>query len=363
MITRVDPSQWLVVILSLCAACTACTACTADPSGDSWPCWAGNGQEVFDPYQHEVCLRRCSDALDCPRGSLCAKADEESANGFCALPTDTLQTSRRALLDGFGVEQMSATMVVEDAYELHWSRPPDASLVTCVLLSCPPAFRIPGDAAGEWLPPTESSRAVIANYHHCVIASEHSSQPEGSFSLRERDNQHEPPTGFMETNGPGSGDADCPEHAVGDPRSPGPHGCAPVTELLTGCWAYDGSSIVAATRLFSVDSREIYNYHDFSSLEGRCRPDEPSDMYRVCVLEESDQGEGASASAETPAYGLCVCVEPPCGTEPPSSPLECMRPCLSNCDCDDEQSVDGCEAPQITNGVCVGAICTSTIGG
>ena len=305
------------------------------------PCSAGEGTTVFDPYRHEVCPTKCFDALDCPRGSICAKDEEDATNGFCAIPSTLFQTSQRALLDGFDVAEMPAALMVGDVYELQWTRPAGAKLVNCALLTCPPAFRVPG-GSDEWLVPYDPAKVVIANYDHCAIASEVSSEPEGAFNLRERDNEHKPPPEWVAEHEPVPED-ECPTPEAATSLS---HGCAPVTELLVGCWAYDDTTIVAATQLYEVDAREIYNYKNLFAPQGECvhtdpegRP-ETAHEYRVCTYD---------ADAVDPRLGICASDAP--GGEP-----ACHLPCLSDCDCMQTPPLNGCRTLRDVHvrGVCAG---------
>ncbi len=313
---------------------------------------------VFDPFRHEVCMAGCFDAMDCPRGTICAKGPDDPEDTQCLLPTDVQQTSLAALLDGFGVEKMtSALMASVDAHELTWKRPEAAKIVTCALFACPPAFRVAhGD---EWLAPSVNRNAIeIANYDRCVIAAEVSTSPEGAFNLRTRENSYAP------SDAPPRG-PDCKSR---DGR------CAPITELLAGCWAYDDTRVIAATRLAAIDIGEgIYDYHGLiatgpgASCSAELEPGDREHEFRICVLDASEVEEvPASASTETgypatgtdtsmstdestsaaedstgevaapadpaapakTAYGVCHCGDagPPCDDP-------CKRPCLSHADC------------------------------
>lgn len=321
-------SGWLALSAALIGACD-------EPRAPIQPC--PTPTVVSDPFPHSICLEECVDALDCPRGTLCSRRDE-GVRGHCALPSDTLQSSRAGLLDGFNVEEMSAELRVGDEHALAWTRPDAAKLVHCALFACPPAFRVPyDDAESQWLVPTDGDGVVIANYDRCVLASANSTQGSGSFNLRERDNQYESGLTAAEIQGCGG------------------YGCAPITELLAGCWAYDDTQVVAATRLFPIDlRRSIYNYHRAFAVDAPCGG---ADAGRVCTL--------ADVLTDSP-YGVCPPADPD-SADP--APAACARPCLSDCDClADGMTAETCRAelPRIPIGYCrLDGTCTSlpSVGG
>lgn len=326
---------------------------------------------VFDPYRHTICMDSCFDDLDCPRGTLCARRDE-GERGSCKLPSELQQTSYSALLDGFGVGEMTASLRSEGALELAWKAPEGARLVHCALLACAPAFRV-DLGADTWGAPTDRSAVEIANYDRCTLASEQSEQPEGLFNLRERDNQHTP---TISPDDLASGGEDEVKECRG-------YGCAPISELFAGCWAYDATTIVAATPLFPIDTRlGIYNYHGaFARDDGDCSPKLRKvggaaaerwildDSFRACrrdpddVETSGDETGTAGASREAPQYGVCACVTDPAqplvgpGVCPDPSPL-CKRPCVTDCDCSDEPIQYGCNRTLESVGHCVAGKCT-----
>lgn len=326
---RVVMMHRLFALASLAAACD-------DGRAPIRPC--PSPLLVFDPFEHTVCLDHCVDALDCPRGSICSKEGDDN-RGRCVIPTEVLQTSRSALLDGFAVSEMSAKLLKDNELALAWTRPEDAKLVHCVLLSCPPAFRVPYTQAeaGEdtqWLTPVEGDQVVIANYERCVLASATSTQPAGSFNLQEKDNLYTP-GGLVAVE---------PEACKG-------YGCAPITELFAGCWAYDNTRLVAATRLFPIDiSQQIFNYHEAFAPGKDCTSDE---NFRMCLVDP--------VNAKRP--GVCVCKP----TDPESLECtgSCMLPCLSDCDCREAAETMPCDhaSGRQPTGYCDGGECVAFTGG
>lgn len=334
----------------------------------------------------------CYDELDCPRGTLCAKSDE-SRRGVCRLPSDILQTSQSALLDGFGVAEMPAELRMEAGLELAWTAPEGTRLVNCVLFACPPAFRIrtsasDGDEAETWAEPLDRNAVEIANYDRCALASERSPLTEGLFNLRERDNEHLVPSPLRDNVSVGKD---------GQAKLCRGYGCPPVTELFAGCWAYDDTTIIAATRLFPIKSTlGLYNYHGaFARDSGRCSRqlyNETTirileDNFRSCLLDPDasdgttdgdttggtgDTTDGDSGSdpnvdgAQALRYGVCVCSTVD-EKDPLSSAREengvcadldpCRRPCLCDGDCSADPSLSTCSRSVSTLGYCVGAKC------
>lgn len=301
----------------------ALLACTTQPAA-ILKC-DKNTALVFDPYAHEVCLDACVDDLDCPRGTLCARTDE-TKTGTCKLGSDEVQTSRSVLLSGFDAPEMAGVLDTVDSHEFKWERPAGASVVQCALFSCAPAFRVPGDE-GEWLSEADPERAEIANYDRCVLAEETSTQPDGAFNLRERDNVFRAPSELEEAT-----------------KQKGPHcgatnkyGCAPIDALLVGCWAYDETRIVAATRLAPVDvNNGIFNFKNtFDDETGGCI----SGQHRVC------RRSGAGPEKSTSIYGVCV-------------EGECVAACTKPSDCTGQPD-EGEDFIDLRIGYCVGATCAS----
>lgn len=246
---------------------------------------------VFDPYQHVTCPSACFDDMDCPRGTLCNRPSAE-ARGTCEIGTTALQTSRSALLEGFGVPQMTGKLTPEDdtsLLEFTWKRPEGAQYVQCALFACAPAFRtekaMSDPLENEWLDASPST-AVIANYDLCVLADSLSSEPEGSLNLRDPAIESKPPDALTAVHP--STSSKCNKY-----------GCAPINDLLVGCWAYDQTRIVAATRLESVDfARGMFNYHHvFANSMGDCTD---TNEHPVCRLDMAGAGgSGSTSSGDT----------------------------------------------------------------
>lgn len=318
----------------LCSWLAACGSQTPEVLACSDP------QVVYDPYQHIICPDACVDDMDCPRGTLCAKPDEKKA-GTCEVGTTELQTSRSALLQGFGVSEMSGELQTDTGLEFVWQRPEGARFVQCALFACAPAFRVlhrdrdPGDPNDdEWLKLVDPTAAEIADYDRCVLAEELSSQPEGAFNLRERDNQYKRPFS----------DAPLPEKTPTCGTS-GKYGCAPINDLLVGCWAYDDTRVVAATRLASVDVRDgMYNYNSiFAADDGNCA----GTQHRVCRL--ADDAEDTTTGGDTEGMTMTASTTA-ATTDAPRPPADsrygacdgdtCATTCTRDSDCSGDPPSD-----------------------
>lgn len=267
--------------------------------GALWLALAGCGDEaplrqapcdapicVADPVPHLVCPDECERDDDCPQGTICGTAPD--GTGPVCTPPRGPHTPSTALTEGFGVRSMEGTLVTvtlpaqdgspDAGAELGWKAPGSARVVTCALLACPPVV----------------ADGTIANYDQCVLARGASEQVVGSFALT--DAEREQPLPEVSTCADGSApvlDTD---------------GRFPVTELLVGCWAYDDTHMIAATRLRRPVADQIHDFHDGFDLD--CR---------------SAEGQGGRAEGRTCVLGdgtMGSCVD---GT--------CHRRCLRDADC------------------------------
>ena len=263
---------------------------------------------VADPVPHLVCPDDCERDDDCPQGTVCT-ASPDGGPSRCAPPRGPHAPST-ALTEGFGVRPMDGTLTtvalpsvdgsIEAGAELGWRAPSRAAVVTCALFACPPVLE----------------RGRIADYDQCVMARIVSEQPLGSFALT--DAERELPLPEAST---------CADGSVPQADTDGRF---PVTELLVGCWAYDDTHLLAATRLRRPAADEIHDFHGSFDLDCRGQAAEG----RTCVLGDGTMGScrrGAchrrclrdadcSASGEPGIAGACdpdvrvglvsLCVEP-----------------------------------------------------
>lgn len=113
-----------------------------------------------------------------------------------------------------------------------WTPPSDAKIVHCAVFACRPFIpytKIDGDPA-----------LAISNYDNCVLAREVIEPASGVFDLTNPALEYRP-------------------------KDKGIQGCISsgvrrVSELAVGCWAYDTTSVVAATPLVQIVGRGMYNY-------------------------------------------------------------------------------------------------------
>lgn len=226
---------------------------------------------VADPVPHLVCPDACERDDDCPQGTVCTVAADGSGPR-CAPPRGPHAPST-ALTEGFGVRPMEGTLVtvelpevdgrVDAGAELGWRAPGDASVVTCALFACPPVIE----------------DGIIANYDQCVLARAVSEQSVGSFALTDAERERPLPA----TQACADGSEPVPD-ASG--HVPDTEGRFPVTELLVGCWAYDDTHLVAATRLRRPAAAQIHDFHGGLDLDCRGRGAEG----RTCVLGDGTMG-------------------------------------------------------------------------
>jgi hypothetical protein len=256
---------------------------------------------VADPVPHLVCLDACERHDDCPLGTVCG-AVAGHAEPVCTPPRGP-QASSAALVEGFGVPPMEASLAtvelpttdgrVDATAELSWRAPSSTTVVTCVLLACPPSIE----------------GGVITRYDQCVMARSVSAQPVGSWSLADAEREQPLP-----------GAATCVD---GSAPVASTDGRFPVTELVVGCWAYDDTGIVAATRLRRPAVSQIHDFHDSFDLDCQGAAAEG----RTCVLGDGTMGSCAQGA--------------------------CHRRCLRDADCSEEglPAEDGACDPDVRVGI------------
>lgn len=272
---------------------------------------------VADPVPHLVCPDACERHDDCPQGTICSPGSDGGAS--TCVPPRGPYTPSTALIEGFGVPPMEGSLVtvelpvedgrVEASTELAWRAPAAATVVTCALLACPPVIE----------------DGTIANYDQCVLARVVSEQAVGSFGLSDAEREH--PVPDTATCSDGSRPADDQDT----------HDRFPITELLVGCWAYDDTRLIAATRLRRPAVAAIHDFHDAfdrdcegTGAEGRTCVLGDGTMgscwggacHRRC-LRDADCGEDGQPPVEGACDGsrrvgpLSLCVDPG-----PSRPVE-----------------------------------------
>jgi len=126
-----------------------------------------------------------------------------------------------ALVAGFQVAEFNATYSPDHPEELTFDPPAASTMVACALFACTPVVARDADWSGD---PTSH----ITNFDACALSMEPFPGTRRSFSVK--DGSHARTCNSSE--------------AI----------CGPIFDLLqAGCWAYDATHIVGATRLLTVD--------------------------------------------------------------------------------------------------------------
>lgn len=246
-----------------------------------------SGAEVCDYVVRPLSPSACGFPKDCPLGTICVDPPTNSGSGasdkkICALPEGL--SARQALISGFQVAQFPLNRANDGtSASFSWEAPEDARIVHCALFACRPDIRSTGCDGPN---PTYK----IENYSLCAIADQVFEPADGLFDL---------------------GD---PQIAVSPPENT----CSSrvVTELLVGCWAYDESRIIAATRLESLLPDEVYDYGGF--LDPTC-----SDATDAGTID----GGACVLDAQTRRIGMC-------------HQGACVKPCVAVEDCEASNATD-----------------------
>jgi hypothetical protein len=196
------------------------------------------------------------------------------------------------LTKGFGVKSFRLQRLTGDesssGLAFTWEPPVDTSIVHCALFACRPTVR-------QHTRDGEQVREIV-NYDNCVIARELFEPGSGVFDLTNPALQYTPKT----TPAPGC--------VSGGPRR--------VSELAVACWAYDTTSLIAATPMEAIDGKGMYNYHDLFVDDCGADHDGPV-TNRACIVEESGRIGSCFAGA---CHELCVdnadCLPPDVVREP-----------------------------------------------
>jgi hypothetical protein len=250
--------------------CTAllvlgCSVKSAPPPEQIGPC---SGRCIADPVPH--CVRAdssCANGNDCSSGLTCARVLSTTT---CATQADTMPTCRpthfnRLMLQmGFGVGGMPISIDTTAADpSVQWQAPEHAEFMACALFSCSPSFFPIGQS-----PDDEDELSKIMNFKQCVVLFGAFPAAQSAFVLSRES------TYF--------GAASCTASRSA-PRV--------VTSLAVGCWAYDSTSIVAASDLVHIPGSLLSQLpqipHAGSCLEdGTACYDASKDMFGVCVEHE-----------------------------------------------------------------------------
>ncbi len=225
-----------------------------------------------DPERH--CAsgdRYCETSGQCASGLTCMEIDPRAPCfdeldracqcrplGFGRLTTGS---GRLALQHGFAVGGMASTLdTTKSPPRLTWQAPAGARYVACALFSCPPSFLKFGCS-----PTDENELFKIDNFEQCVLLSGAFPATQPGFILGHENAYRDPPR--------------CAASELG-PRV--------VIELAAGCWAYDTTSIVAASELHPIRGSLLAGIPGLPQAEacaadGDACLDAATDMFGVCL--------------------------------------------------------------------------------
>lgn len=208
---------------------------------------------------------QCTDGLTCATVVAQDPCSTELDDGCRCRPIafGRLSTGfrRLALQQGFAVGGMpSAVDTAEVPPRLTWQAPKDARLVACALFSCAPSFRNSGCS-----PTHETALFTIDNFEQCVLLF-------GAFPATQ--------PGFVI----GAESA----YQAGPHCGPPEAGPRVVTELAAGCWAYDTTSIIAASELHPIRGSLLAGLPGLPQdgacpIDGAACYDASADVFGICL--------------------------------------------------------------------------------
>jgi hypothetical protein len=272
--------RWAALIAAVCPlGCESSSQCLHDAS-EAVACTLTTG--ACDPGT------RCDNSLECtsvsPQTSCYVDADRTPQCRPGAF-------DRLALQDGFQIGGMQISLNATRTPQVIWQSPHDAEVVACALFVCNPAF-----VRTSCSPNRTRERNIIANFDQCVLLFRAAPAEQAVFALIDENASHEA--------------SQCPG------TTPGRH---VVTKLAAGCWAYDTTSVIAASELVPVSGSLL---PDLSLI--------PHDQ--PCPIDGDDCYNGAADR-----FGVCIggTCTPRCRTGAdcalaagrPSSSSECTWSC------------------------------------
>jgi hypothetical protein len=236
---------------------------------------------LADPRPRCLLLDHCSNDAECPRGAVCNNL------GSC-VAQKTRSSDETALIAGFETQPMVADLDVDESgATLSWVAPfRSVEIVRCVLFTCAPVIE------------SQMGLLRIVNYDKCAYVETDFAVLQGVFDLGQT---------HLRFLTPEQSDARCDNRA---PKAP-----AIVSDLLAGCWAFDQTSLVAASRLRSVPPAGV---SPFATI--------PRDA--TCATN-GDQ----CYDSETDRFGTCYaqscrlrCLQDfECAVVAPETPFKCLR--------------------------------------
>ncbi len=315
---------FLIVGLSLLVA--ACEDKKKEDTGDSCPTIC-----IRDPLPHRIITKGCWYSSECPAGTICrpktdeeilkmndtgvkervslvdagivndCSAEERNINGLflttsntCALPISEEDHTMK-LTGGFGVPEMEIKKTSESgAAVISWISPKGTQAVTCALFGCVPEFRY-------------KDSQCIDNYDLCMLtARSFPVQTAGTsvFDLGVQSYEHserlrEPTSPCGLVDGCQNSMTSSYKYRSNERN---------ITHLLVGCWAYDQTRIINASRLDTIEPWELPDHVDFYVDQSQCG--EPGNGDKSCSLGKDHE------------FGSCY-------------KSQCHRRCVSAYDCID----------------------------
>lgn len=222
---------------------------------------------ISDPSAHCVSIDgTCKNGADCSSGLTCTTIDQ---NTTCHSQFDDgLQCrphgfSRLLLQIEFGVGGMPISLDQAGVSPgVVWQAPRNAEFVACALFSCNPSFEVIG------LSPTgRHELKKIVNFEQCVLLFGAAPASQSAFALVEENVYHESPR------------CEQPEAAE-----------RVVNDLAVACWAYDTTSILAASDLVHVPGSLLPGLsvipHDSACMihpDGSSCYEQAEDRFGVCL--------------------------------------------------------------------------------
>lgn len=266
---------------------------------------------------HCVALEDCESSADCPTGTRCravhtdvgvscgADSVGDTPSACCAgratggrechlVPGSTF-LDQDVLLHGFGVRRYDLSTPVEPESPLYsWREPDEAVYTQCALFGCAPEIGADG---------------AIANYSECVVHDQLFDHTTGSFDVSGGDRT------VTEVD-PSTAQEMCSPSVLPSETSPN----RKITTLAVGCWFYDDTRIIGATRLARVNAS--LSHLPVARFDQDCRTGLPGFN---CALVLSPYGT---------EYGTCrdVNQNPSCQGSCQKI-ASCRQRCVRNADC------------------------------
>jgi hypothetical protein len=218
--------------LVLAGSLAGCQATTPTPIVCAMGC-------IADPLPHCVSEGACRDDADCPSGLACRSEMDSSscddAGAPCACRWRARQPSRLALIDGFVTHAMSLELT-PGRLGVTWSPRAGTQFVACAVFTCNPVVRERVRTGNESDEPVTDETTLwrIANAEACIL------------ELHVTDSSR--------TTLPIEGVPWQPA----EPMCPAADRHVRVPDFFAaGCWAYDDSSVVAATELVPIAPADL----------------------------------------------------------------------------------------------------------